>query len=120
MKHLNFGLVAGVMFSLLAGGCAGNSGRLNRVALNMPRTEVLKVLGRPHSVSAQGDTEYLNYNLIAKGVGDRREYSIRLVNGRVESFAEKADYGPARLAPQTPLVKAASITSTNTPAGVSK
>ncbi len=77
----------------------------------MSRHQLVSVLGKPHNVSAQGDTEYLSYFMVNTGMGDRREYAVRLINGKVESFAEKTDYGPTRFATQP----AATKTATNTP-----
>jgi hypothetical protein len=46
--------------------------------------------------------EYLTYNLLNKGVGDMKEYAVKVVAGRVESFGEKADFGPQLLSTNAP------------------
>jgi hypothetical protein len=82
----------------IAAGCASSSGKLNQVSLGMTRDEVVKVLGRPHAVAAQGETELLSYNLLNKGVGDIKEFVVRLQKGAVESFGERASFGPSLFA----------------------
>ncbi len=62
----------------------------------MPREAVIMTMGVPHSISAQGEAEYLTYNLIVKRMGERRAYGVRLVNGRVEAFGEAADFGTGK------------------------
>ena len=74
-------------------GCASSSAKLNRISLGMSREEVVKTLGRPHAVSAQGDVEFLTYNLINKGVGDMKEFVVRIQKGSVESFGERVNFG---------------------------
>ncbi|MFZ9856101.1 MAG: outer membrane protein assembly factor BamE domain-containing protein [Limisphaerales bacterium] len=85
-------------------GCASSSAKLNRISLGMSREEVVKTLGRPHAVSAQGDVEFLTYNLINKGVGDMKEFVVRIQKGSVESFGERVNFG-------------SSLFGTNAPAG---
>lgn len=86
-------LIATALFS----GCASTSKKLNEVALGQTKDEVIALLGKPHSTTAQGSVEYLTYNWINKGAGDLREYTVKLVHGTVDSFGERADFGPARL-----------------------
>jgi hypothetical protein len=85
-------------------GCASSSAKLNQLSLGMSREEVVKTLGRPHAVSAQGDIEFLTYNLINKGVGDMKEFVVRIQKGSVESFGERVNFG-------------SSLFGTNAPAG---
>ena len=72
--------------------CASSSAKLNHISLGMSRDEVVKTLGRPHALSAQGDVEFLTYNLINKGVGDMKEFVIRIQKGSVESFGERGNF----------------------------
>ncbi len=89
---------AGLLLAVaLAAGCASSSAKLNKVSLGMSRDEVVKTLGRPHAVTAQGDAEYLSYNLLNKGVGDMKEFVVRLNKGAVESFGERASFGSSLL-----------------------
>jgi hypothetical protein len=71
-------------------------------------------MGKPHSVSAQGNTEYLNYNLDNKRMGDRREYCIRLVGNKVEAFGEKSEFTTTKFLVPIAVVS----TGSNTPAVV--
>ena len=82
---------------LLAVGCASSSAKLGKVGLGMTREEVVKTLGQPHALSAQGNVEFFTYNLLNKGVGDMKEYVIRMQAGVVESFGERASFGPTLL-----------------------
>lgn len=86
-------LVPGLVAVVLLAGCAASSARLNRISPGMTREEVVSALGRPHAVAAQGGVEYLTYNLLNKGVGDMKEYAVKVVAGRVEAFGEKSDFG---------------------------
>jgi hypothetical protein len=85
-------------------GCASSSAKLNHLSLGMSRDEVVKTLGRPDGVSAQGDVEFLTYNLLNKGVGDMKEFVVRIQKGSVESFGERSNFG-------------SSLFGTNAPAG---
>ncbi|MEY3275257.1 MAG: SmpA / OmlA family, partial [Verrucomicrobiota bacterium] len=89
-----FSLFSALVAVALLAGCAASSARLNRISPGMTREEVVSALGTPHAVTAQGGVEYLTYNLLNKGVGDMKEYAVKVVAGRVESFGEKADFGP--------------------------
>jgi len=86
------------------GGEYGDPAKLNHLSLGMSRDEVVKTLGRPHGVSAQGDVEFLTYNLLNKGVGDIKEFVVRIQKGSVESFGERSNFG-------------SSLFGTNAPAG---
>jgi len=97
-------LAAACVAAAWVAGCASSSARLNQLSLGMSREEVVKTLGRPHAVSAQGDVEFLTYNLINKGVGDMKEFVVRLQKGSVESFGERVNFG-------------SSLFGTNAPAG---
>ncbi len=65
----------------------------------------MSVLGRPHSVSAEGDVEYLAYNLLAKGAGGRREFVVKMQAGKVVAFGEREDFGQQRFVPAVPAAK---------------
>ncbi len=70
----------------LLAGCFSAS-RLNEIKIGMSKDQVVTILGKPDSTSAQGNIEYLTYYLAAdtERAGDQ-PYSVRLVNGQVESF----------------------------------
>ncbi len=97
-----FSLFSALVAVALLAGCAASSVRLNRISPGMTREEVVSALGTPHAVTAQGGVEYLTYNLLNKGVGDMKEYAVKVVAGRVESFGEKADFGPQLLSTNAP------------------
>jgi len=80
-----------VSFLLLIGmflaGC-NTAALLNNIRIGMTKVEVIQILGQPDSTSAQANIEYLTYYLYAdsrSGYGDQ-PYSVRLVDGKVESF----------------------------------
>jgi hypothetical protein len=62
--------------------------KLNGIRVGMSREEVLSILGRPDSMSAQANVVYLTYYLLNTGSDFERHepYMIHLVNDRVESF----------------------------------
>lgn len=95
-------IIAALVAVGLFAGCAASSARLNRINPGMTRDEVVAALGRPHAVAAVGDVEYLTYNLLNKGVGDMKEYAVKVVAGRVQSFGEKSDFGNALLSTNSP------------------
>jgi hypothetical protein len=97
-------LAAACAAAVWMAGCASSSAKLNHLSLGMSRDEVVKTLGRPHAVSAQGDVEFLTYNLLNKGVGDMKEFVVRIQKGSVESFGERSNFG-------------SSLFGTNAPAG---
>ena len=91
-------VLAGLLLAAgITAGCATSSARLNKLSLGMSRDEVVKTLGRPHAVTAQGDVEFLSYNLLNKGVGDMKEFVVRLEQGSVESFGERPSFGTSLL-----------------------
>lgn len=73
----------------LLAGCA-TADRLNRVHIGMSQSEVIAVMGLPDSKSAQGNIEYLTYYLSNESRPGDQPYSVRLVDGKVESFGRFA------------------------------
>lgn len=71
----------------------------------MTKDEVIAVMGKPVSVSAQGRTEYLNYSLSETDdqafYGITIPYYVRLIDGRVESFGRMGDFDSTK----TPTVR---------------
>ncbi len=71
----------------------------------MTKDEVVKVMGEPASVSAQGGAEYLNYALSETDdeafMGFTRQYFVRLINGKVESYGRSGDFDSTK----TPTVR---------------
>ena len=99
MKHVLY--ILGVL--ILAGCIVIPSKRVtfNDIKIGMPRDEAVALLGKPSRVSAKGNVENLYYNESALYIGilgigkvrnDKREYEMRLVDGKVASFGEVGEY----------------------------
>ena len=90
MKYL-LTLVLGLAFI----GCA-TSGKINAVQIGMTKDEVVAVMGNPVSVSAKGESKYLNYRLSETSdnayYGITTPYYVRLINGKVDSFGRTGDF----------------------------
>jgi hypothetical protein len=77
--------VSFLALALLAG-CA-TADKLNDVRIGMSKDQVISLLGKPDSTSAQANIEYLTYYLSNDAnYGRDRPYSVRVVDGKVESF----------------------------------
>ena len=72
----------------------------NDIKIGMPRDEAVKMLGKPHRTSAKGSVESLYYNESALYIGvfgigkvkKNRQYELRLVDGKVESFGKLGEH----------------------------
>lgn len=88
-----------IALTLLIVGCATPS-KMNSVQLGMSKAEVIAVMGEPSSASAQGSSEYLNYNLydtFDDMLGSTpTQYYVRLINGEVESYGTTGDFDSTR------------------------
>jgi len=78
-------------------GCTGTTANLNRISLGMTKEEVIQEIGRPDSVSAKDNAEYLVYywatpKQIFVDENSLPEYFVRLVDGKVESYGKKGDF----------------------------
>jgi hypothetical protein len=100
MKALLLGLVACVVIA----GCA-TAGKIGGVRIGMTEAEVVAVMGKPASVSAQGRSKYLNYALSETDdqafYGLTSKYYVRLIDGKVESFGRTGDFDSTK----TPTVR---------------
>ncbi len=77
-------------------GCA-TAPNMSVLSLGMTKNEVTRALGKPFSVSAQGNMEYLTYNDRSGIYGDYTiPYFVRLVNGKVESYGKVGDFDSAK------------------------
>jgi hypothetical protein len=84
MKSLITALALFVV-ALLAG-CA-SAEKLNDIRIGMTKDQVVTLLGKPDSTSAQANVEYLTYYLEGDSeYGRDRPYMVRVVDGKVESF----------------------------------
>lgn len=91
-RWLTYTFIICALLSLSA--CASRSSRLNRLHVGMNKAEVRKIMGKPHSVSAEGDIEFFCYNLLNKRMGEMREYAVKLTRDRVETFGARTDFAP--------------------------
>ena len=84
--------------------CA-TAGKISGVRLGMTKQEVIAVMGPPVSISAQGQTEYLNYTLYETDneafYDITKPYYVRLIDGRVDSFGRTGDFDSTK----TPTVR---------------
>jgi len=73
----------------------------NDIKIGMPRDEAVKILGKPHRTSAKDNVESLYYNESALYIGvfgigkvkeKNRQYELRLVDGKVESFGKLGEH----------------------------
>lgn len=82
MKTISMSLL---LVTLLAGCMTAD--RLNDVRIGMTKDQIISLLGKPDSTSAQANIEYLTYYLTTdNGYGRDMPYMVRLVDGKVESF----------------------------------
>lgn len=98
-------LIAVLAMILALSGCAATANKISSVQLGMTKVDVLKVMGEPTSVSAQGGAEYLNYALTETDddafMGRTKPYYVRLINGKVESYGRTGDFDSTK----TPTVR---------------
>ena len=99
MKHF-----LSILAALMLAGCVVIPSKrvtFNDIKIGMPRDEAVALLGKPSRVSAKGNVENLYYNESALYIGvlgigkvrnDKREYEMRLVDGKVASFGEVGEY----------------------------
>jgi len=85
-----------VLLGAFLGGCAAAT-KLDDIRIGMSKPEVLTILGKPDSMSAQGNIEYLTYYLVPDSQGfvsgnrsSDQPYLVRIVDGKVESFGRFA------------------------------
>ena len=86
-----------ITFCLLAGCHAifNSTDKLYKISLGMSKQEVVGVMGKPSSLSAKENTEYLLYYLHEPNHPFGKEYIpyyIRLISGKVESYGRVGDF----------------------------
>jgi putative oligomerization/nucleic acid binding protein/SmpA/OmlA family protein len=100
-------LALSLFIAALLAGCA-TADRLNNVRIGMSEDQVVAVMGKPDSRSAQRNIEYLTYYLNNESRAGDQPYSVRLVDGKVESFGRFAQLfdiynrPPTGVGPQSP------------------
>ena len=99
IKILVIGLVA-----LLAAGCVQiPSTQLNKVHLGMSEAEVVKILGEPASrAESKGGSIMLYYTLRENYGSINSPYSVKLVDGKVDSYGR--DAGATQTTQPMPIV----------------
>ncbi|NIA06724.1 MAG: hypothetical protein GWP14_03655 [Actinobacteria bacterium] len=101
-------LTSVIAASLLCSGCISaittpNASKLNKVELGMTKAEVIEQMGKPDSIRAQGNTEYLVYRLATEkdysmawyfGMTfvHKDDYFARLVDGKVDAYGRFGDF----------------------------
>ena len=72
------------------------------ISVGMSKADVVGKLGAPSSVAAKGSIEFLTYDSYVRELSndvrrwDQKQYFVRLVDGKVESFGQKGDFGSTR------------------------
>ena len=80
-------LFAVVIACSLFGGCVNSSDLLNKIRIGMTTDQVVAILGKSDSMSAQANVVYLTYYLDSGSLNGREQpYMVRLVDDKVESF----------------------------------
>jgi hypothetical protein len=98
MKLIIIGLAA-----LLAAGCYTQSSRINNVHLGMSEADVVKILGKPASRGESKDgTATLYYSLQEIFGSPPVPYSVKLVNGKVDTYGR--DSGETQTRQPMPIV----------------
>lgn len=86
MKYLS---VLFIPVSIFIIGCALTTGeKIKYLNIDMPRSEVIEVLGRPDGVQMSGEYEALKYahRLVTGWAWDRADYNVILKNDRVVEY----------------------------------
>jgi len=70
--------------------------KISSVQIGMTKDEVVKTIGKPTSISAKDNTEYLNYRFSETDdhafYGITTPYFVRLINGKVDSYGRTGDF----------------------------
>jgi len=88
-------IILTITLTITLSGCA-TAHKMNNIQIGMTKSEVIKVMGSPVSVSAQRGSEYLNYSFSETDdqafYGITKPYYVRLISGRVESYGRLGDF----------------------------
>ncbi len=92
-------VLCGALLGLVVG-CATED-RINKVSAGMSKAQVIAAMGNPSSTAGEGETEYLNYNLLVRGpLGGatpiQNQYFVRLRNGKVDAYGRKGDFNSTK------------------------
>ena len=103
MRAIKSSLLAAWIASGTTIGCAmvTQAPDFDKINMGMTKQEVIRSIGKPDSSSAQGGTEYLTYTegkgTLSKVCFGCRDYYVRLINGRVESYGRSGDFDSAKV-----------------------
>ena len=87
-----------IIVTTLLVGCYTSADVMSELSVGMTKSEVISLMGKPDSVSAQNGLEYMSYSLrtstsfTRNTFGYQGVYYVRLVNGRVESYGKVGDF----------------------------
>jgi outer membrane protein assembly factor BamE (lipoprotein component of BamABCDE complex) len=97
-------LIAILLSTLFLFGCA-TAHKISNVKMGMTKDEVVTTIGKPTSISAKDNTEYLNYRFSETDdhafYGITTPYFVRLINGKVDSYGRTGDFDST----QKPTIK---------------
>ena len=77
------------LITLFCTGCLTPASNINVISIGMSKTEVLRIMGTPASVTADTSGEYLNYALAEGSTSPAAAltpYEIKIVDGKVVSY----------------------------------
>lgn len=102
MNHWKSSLTA--LLAAVAIGCATHADALNKISLGMTKADVIKELGAPDTTSAIEGKEYLTYVMRMASTQQQNsrksQYFVRIVDGKVDAFGRKGDFGTTTLPKQ--------------------
>lgn len=88
-------LVVVFICAALLAGCA-TANKINSINLGMTKEDVIKLMGKPASISAKEGTEYLNYSLSETDTqayyGITKPYYVRIIDGKVDAYGRLGDF----------------------------
>ena len=86
--------LAAIFPALILMGCLARP-NLDQISVGMTEAQVIKTLGKPKSVSGEGNTRTLEYESY-QGLAhyDQQFYFVKLVDGKVQSFGREPGNSP--------------------------
>lgn len=97
-------LIVLILFAITLISCA-SAHKMNKLQIGMTKSEVIKAMGPPASMSAKSGSVYLNYSLSETDdqafYGFTKPYYVRLINGKVDSYGRLGDFDSTK----TPTVR---------------
>ena len=88
MKRLA-AVVSTCLCAVILTGCRApghvKAGEPERISVGMPKAEVIKLLGKPEYIAADGQTETLSY-ILERPWWQDKPFRVKLKDGKVESY----------------------------------